>query len=150
MHPLLMDKLPTYLGAWLCAACGGLLVGVMLGRARHRFPPGRTALALLSAVVTILAGSQTLYVAEAYLFPSDDYVPHVLRGSFHGFRIPGGILLLALTTRPVCRALGLPWRQFGDLLIPLAAAGLVVIRLGCFLNGCCFGKVSELPWSVAF
>lgn len=31
-----------------------------------------------------------------------------------------------------------------------AAAMLAVGRLGCFLNGCCYGKVSDLPWAVHF
>jgi phosphatidylglycerol:prolipoprotein diacylglycerol transferase len=35
-------------------------------------------------------------------------------------------------------------------MIPLAAVALVFIRLGCFLNGCCFGRVSNVPWAVAF
>jgi len=28
--------------------------------------------------------------------------------------------------------------------------GIVISRIGCFLNGCCFGKVSSLPWAVQF
>lgn len=31
-----------------------------------------------------------------------------------------------------------------------AAAMLAVGRLGCFLNGCCYGKVSDIPWAVHF
>jgi len=149
MHPLLAHWLPAYLGAWLCAAVVGVAVGSVWAR-RQGFLWQRTTLALVGAVLTILAGSKILYLLESQFFPADDYVPASLRGSLHGFRIPGGILLLALATPPVCRVLGLPWRRFGDLLIPLAAGALVLIRLGCFLNGCCFGKVSGLPWSVQF
>lgn len=32
----------------------------------------------------------------------------------------------------------------------MVALAIVLIRLGCFLNGCCFGKVSALPWAVEF
>ena len=28
--------------------------------------------------------------------------------------------------------------------------GLALGRLGCFLNGCCFGSPCELPWAVRF
>lgn len=31
-----------------------------------------------------------------------------------------------------------------------AAATLALGRVGCFLNGCCYGKVSRLPWAVHF
>jgi phosphatidylglycerol:prolipoprotein diacylglycerol transferase len=28
--------------------------------------------------------------------------------------------------------------------------GLAIGRIGCFLNGCCYGKVTDLPWGVEF
>ena len=31
-----------------------------------------------------------------------------------------------------------------------AAFGLALTRMGCFLNGCCFGQPSDLPWAVHF
>lgn len=149
MHPLLFREIDTYFVMWLCAATLGLALGVHRA-VRAGFPATPSALALTSAVITILLGSKLLYLLEVWFSPLDDYIPREMRGALHGFRIPGGVLALALTTPPVCRLLGLPWRRFGDMLIPLAALGIVLIRLGCFLNGCCFGKVSTLPWAIAF
>lgn len=37
-----------------------------------------------------------------------------------------------------------------DLLSPCFLVGLAFGRIGCFLNGCCFGGVCELPWAVRF
>ena len=37
-----------------------------------------------------------------------------------------------------------------DLAAPWIALGLALTRMGCFLNGCCFGKPSNLPWAVHF
>ncbi len=37
-----------------------------------------------------------------------------------------------------------------DFSVPGAALGLAMTRIGCFLNGCCFGKPSSLPWAVRF
>ena len=37
-----------------------------------------------------------------------------------------------------------------DLAAPWIAFGLALTRVGCFLNGCCYGKVSHLPWAVRF
>jgi phosphatidylglycerol:prolipoprotein diacylglycerol transferase len=59
-------------------------------------------------------------------------------------------VLLAIAMPIVCRVLRLPTGRFGDAVIPMAAFALVFIRLGCFLNSCCFGKVSSLPWAVRF
>jgi phosphatidylglycerol:prolipoprotein diacylglycerol transferase len=41
------------------------------------------------------------------------------------------------------------WRV-ADLAAPWIAFGLALTRVGCFLNGCCYGKVSHLPWAVHF
>jgi phosphatidylglycerol:prolipoprotein diacylglycerol transferase len=41
------------------------------------------------------------------------------------------------------------WKM-ADLAAPWIALGLALTRIGCFLNGCCFGKVSTVPWAVRF
>src|SRR5258707_15094264 len=119
---------------WACAALTAIYVGTRLA-AQEGFPAGRSAVALVALALVVLAGSKILYLAEARFFPFDDYVPEKLRGSLHGFRIPGGILALAAAMPIVCGALGLDWRPFGDRVISLAAVALIFIRLGCFLNG---------------
>ena len=43
-----------------------------------------------------------------------------------------------------------PLRPFLDVIAPALALGIAVGRFGCFLNGCCFGDVCSLPWSVSF
>jgi len=37
-----------------------------------------------------------------------------------------------------------------DLTMPAGALGLAFGRVGCFLNGCCFGRTTDLPWAVRF
>ncbi len=44
----------------------------------------------------------------------------------------------------------LPIRRYLDILAIGLMLALCFGRIGCFLNGCCFGKPSELPWSVRF
>ncbi|MCF6158330.1 MAG: prolipoprotein diacylglyceryl transferase [wastewater metagenome] len=45
----------------------------------------------------------------------------------------------------------LPFLKVLDIVIPSGALGLAFGRIGCFLNGCCFGKVAHhLPWAVQF
>jgi phosphatidylglycerol:prolipoprotein diacylglycerol transferase len=43
-----------------------------------------------------------------------------------------------------------PLRPFLDVLAPSIAVGTLFGRLGCFLNGCCFGDTCSLPWAVEF
>lgn len=37
-----------------------------------------------------------------------------------------------------------------DLLAPSLALGLAIGRLGCMMNGCCYGGDCQLPWAVSF
>jgi len=44
----------------------------------------------------------------------------------------------------------LPIRRYLDILAIGLMAALALGRIGCFLNGCCFGKPANLPWAVRF
>ena len=37
-----------------------------------------------------------------------------------------------------------------DLVVPSFVLGMAIGRIGCLLNGCCFGGVCDLPWAVTF
>ena len=43
-----------------------------------------------------------------------------------------------------------PIRPYLDAVAPSIALGTYFGRLGCFLNGCCFGDSCTLPWAVSF
>src|SRR5262249_20313649 len=43
-----------------------------------------------------------------------------------------------------------PLRPALDAIAPALAVGVAIGRVGCFLNGCCFGDVCRLPWAVSF
>jgi phosphatidylglycerol:prolipoprotein diacylglycerol transferase len=43
-----------------------------------------------------------------------------------------------------------PLRPYLDVMAPAIAVGTFFGRLGCFLNGCCYGDVCNLPWAMSF
>src|SRR5206468_3661124 len=43
-----------------------------------------------------------------------------------------------------------PVRPMMDVIAPALALGIALGRLGCFLNGCCYGDVCHLPWAMTF
>jgi phosphatidylglycerol:prolipoprotein diacylglycerol transferase len=44
----------------------------------------------------------------------------------------------------------LPALRFADIIAPSLVLGLALGRIGCFLNGCCYGGVCDYPWAVSF
>ena len=44
----------------------------------------------------------------------------------------------------------LPFWKTADVLAPSIALGNVFGRIGCLLNGCCYGRACSLPWAIRF
>ena len=65
--------------------------------------------------------------------------------SFHGGLIGGWIAGSILVVR---RKLG--YGRIVDLAAPAIALGYAITRVGCFLNACCYGVPTDLPWGVCF
>lgn len=61
---------------------------------------------------------------------------------FYGSLI-GGIVGFWVFWYIVIRKLGISPFRIGDVLAPTLCLGLVLGRLGCFLNGCCYGHIAE-------
>lgn len=64
--------------------------------------------------------------------------------SVHG-ALAGGILAVYYFSREQ----KISFSRLLDLISPFAALGYSVGRIGCFLNGCCWGVKTHLPWSVS-
>ncbi|RMF76196.1 MAG: prolipoprotein diacylglyceryl transferase, partial [Planctomycetota bacterium] len=68
-----------------------------------------------------------------------------------GLEFYGGFILTILCTLAYLKfkaKVSLRW--YMDIVAPSAALGLALGRVGCFLNGCCWGGTCELPWGVEF
>jgi phosphatidylglycerol:prolipoprotein diacylglycerol transferase len=109
-------------------------------------PAERMVDAGLAALIGGLVGARTLYIAlDPYLGWRD--LPFIWRGglSFHGGLI-GGITTVALYALVARISPGLIF----DTGAPSMALGYAVARIGCFLNGCCYGCPTTLPWAARF
>jgi phosphatidylglycerol---prolipoprotein diacylglyceryl transferase len=62
----------------------------------------------------------------------------------------GGVFLAIISIIVYLRKKRLSVMKVGDLLMPGILLGLAFGRIGCFLNGCCYGKLSSSFWSVCF
>jgi phosphatidylglycerol:prolipoprotein diacylglycerol transferase len=62
----------------------------------------------------------------------------------------GGLGGASLATLFYIRAKGLPLWKLADALAPSIALGQVFGRIGCLVNGCCFGLPTRLPWAIHY
>jgi phosphatidylglycerol---prolipoprotein diacylglyceryl transferase len=67
-----------------------------------------------------------------------------------GLSFHGGLLGGILATLLYGRLHKLSFWVMADLLSPGLALGYALARIGCFLNGCCYGETTTLPWGVVF
>ncbi len=66
-----------------------------------------------------------------------------------GKTILGGIFGGYLAVEITKRFLSIRSRTGDNFAVPVAMA-VAISRLGCFVGGCCYGQVTELPWGVHF
>jgi phosphatidylglycerol:prolipoprotein diacylglycerol transferase len=60
--------------------------------------------------------------------------------------LPAGAVYIAYG----CRRYKLPFWRIADLTMPYFALAHAFGRIGCFLNGCCYGVRTDLPWGIRF
>jgi phosphatidylglycerol:prolipoprotein diacylglycerol transferase len=105
-------------------------------------------------VISGLLGARVFFVAqyhETFLqgnaWENLVKVADITKGGlvFYGSMVGGivGLIAFAMIYK-------LPTAPLMDLAAPSFMLGLCLGRVGCFLNGCCFGGVCDLPWAVTF
>jgi phosphatidylglycerol:prolipoprotein diacylglycerol transferase len=67
-----------------------------------------------------------------------------------GLVIFGAFFGAALCFIALVRKHGLPLLAMADLAAPCMLIGLALGRIGCLLNGCCYGGQTDRPWAVTF
>jgi phosphatidylglycerol:prolipoprotein diacylglycerol transferase len=109
----------------------------------------RAAVLFLVALAAGLAGARMLDLAmNPAVYAADP--ARLLAAEPRGFGLYGGLAGAALVALAWSRQAGIPLRRLADATIPAVAAGIVLLRIGCFLNGCCDGVATDLPWGVVF
>ena len=67
-----------------------------------------------------------------------------------GLVLYGGLIFAPLAYYVYCRVRGINALAFADIAITSIFVGIMFGRLGCLLNGCCFGDVCSAPWAITF
>ena len=104
---------------------------------------------LLVILISSMAGSRLFYV----VFHLDEFRgnwfstinPFGESGTFGiaGLSMMGGVVLAIVSGYVYTKIKKISFLQFGDAIAPAFLFGAGVTRLGCFFNGCCFGRPTD-------
>jgi phosphatidylglycerol---prolipoprotein diacylglyceryl transferase len=102
-------------------------------------------------IIGSIIGARIIYVLTQW----DDYSGHkenILRITEGGLSIHGGILGALVFGWFYTRIKGLSYWKIADFVIVAVPLGMFIGRIGCFLNGCCFGIpcLENFPLGVRF
>lgn len=113
------------------------------------YPPKRMVAVLTVMLLTALMGARSLDAINNgdiyYVTPEKWWSLNA-----EGFSLYGGLLTGVISGLICCRIMHWNVLRFGDTLAPFVGIGIAIMRMGCFLHGCCFGTVTNLPWGITF
>ncbi len=154
MHPVLVRIPFIHLTIWSFGAMAvlGFVAAMFVTRRLCRsagLDPEVIANAALYSLVIGMVGARTFFVIHYYDQFRGDFagVFAVWRG---GLEFLGGVIPVIVFLLFYLRLRGLPVRRYFDIMAIGLMVGLSFGRIGCFLNGCCFGRPTDLPWGVRF
>jgi phosphatidylglycerol:prolipoprotein diacylglycerol transferase len=105
-------------------------------------------------VIGGLIGARLFFVVQYWQLLQGDDWRETLGNLFSiekgGLVVYGSLVGAALALLLFCRRYRLPVLPLADLIAPSLALGLAWGRIGCLLNGCCFGGPCDYPWAVTF
>jgi phosphatidylglycerol:prolipoprotein diacylglycerol transferase len=104
---------------------------------------------ILVVLVASVLGARALYVLE-HVGEFRRQWTGVLAIWQGGLTLYGGVVAGTAAGLWSARRMGLPMWSLADALTPSVALGTMFGRIGCFLNGCCYGRPTTLPWGVRF
>ncbi len=102
-------------------------------------------------IVGSILGARTLYVITFWRaqFASKPF-PDVFMVWRGGLVFYGGLIGAALACILYARFRRISLWKLADAVAPSIALGYVFGRIGCLMNGCCYGRPCGLPWAITF
>lgn len=153
MYPILLSYGPINIYAWGFMLSLAVIFGALGARrmaARAGIDPDHVLNLAIILVLSGLLGSRLFY---AVFYEPAYFKAHPLE-IFQlwepGLVWYGGLIAGIIAGGLYVYFTRLPFWDMADLLVPWLALGYGIVRIGCFLNGCCYGHVTDVPWAVVF
>jgi phosphatidylglycerol:prolipoprotein diacylglycerol transferase len=153
MYPILFEipvwdiKIHAY-GVMMLLACAGALWITAWRAGRERLDVNRVYELATWLFLGGVIGARVLFVIQ---HPETVHAPLDLIRSWQGGNVFYGCIMGGLAGSLIYRwRRPFPFWPIADVVAPALAVGITLGRLGCFLNGCCYGAVCDRPWAVQF
>jgi phosphatidylglycerol:prolipoprotein diacylglycerol transferase len=110
----------------------------------------------LIALVSGVIGSRASHVLENLKYYTDPHLSiwdnlfNMINIRSGGLTFYGGVILASPIVLGYLLYKKVPPRLAMDIVAPCLTLGLAVGRVGCFLNGCCYGAPTNVAWAVQF
>lgn len=159
MHPELFRIGPLVINSYGLMLALAFIIGMFIaGKLAEKKGLDKDEIINLSFIIMVSAifGARVLYVLTHLEEFSGRWTktfwPVQDDGSvgINGLILLGGVIGAVIAASIYASRKKMPYWKTADSIAPALAFGLVLGRIGCFLNGCCFGKVCDLPWGVRF
>jgi phosphatidylglycerol---prolipoprotein diacylglyceryl transferase len=156
MRPILLDlttsaghlTLPTYTAFIVLGGLAVIVIGAITA-GRRGLPFRASLLLLLIALAAEFVGARAMHrIANPSFYAGHPGLVYTF--SRIGLSVYGGLILAALVVPIACRLVRANLWRLADSVAPALGIGIAIARVGCFLNGCCCGKPTSLPWGVLY
>ena len=154
MHPIAFKLGPLAIHSYGVMVALGFLAGLWTAGRRGRLEgvaPEKIIDLGPWLIVGAIVGARTLYV---FSYWQDQFANESIWEIFsvwHGGLVYyGGLVGASLACIIYARAKHLALWKMADIFAPSIALGYVFGRIGCLLNGCCYGRACDLPWAIRF
>ncbi|MGI6752602.1 MAG: prolipoprotein diacylglyceryl transferase [Anaerovoracaceae bacterium] len=130
-------------------ACLAVLIISYIGIKNRGLDLKKSALILLMMTLAVPIGARVLhFITNPVIYQLNPEKLWAL--NLTGFALMGGLILAALLGVFLSRLLKYNLWPLADSVASGLGIGIAIMRVGCYLNGCCFGKTANLPWAVEF
>lgn len=152
MHPEVFELGPLHLRSYGLMMAIAFVVGTFLGLREARrlsLDEDKVVNVILVTLIASVFGARMLYVLE-HLSEFRREWTSVLALWQGGLTLYGGVAAGTFAGLVAAKRMNLPVWITADALTPSLALGTMFGRVGCYLNGCCYGRPTNLPWGVVF
>ena len=146
MHPIFFTLGPLTIRWYgVMAAIGFLLATVLINMNRKRadMSENQASTLVFIAIIGGVLGARITYVIQNWSTQFKDNFSEIFRIDHGGLVFYGGFFLAIAGIIIYCRKSKLDIARVLDVFTPAIAIGHAMGRIGCFLNGCCFGNVTH-------